>query len=63
MPSELLVTDIWNISLFLESCVSSQVPGWTLYVRQACFLAERGLCQPAITSSLQQPVSSGKWSF
>lgn len=29
----------------------------------ACFLAGHGPYQPAITSSLQQPVSSGKWSF
>lgn len=63
VTSELSVTDFWSISLLLESYVSSQVPGWTLWVRQAYFLAERGLCQPAITSSLQQPVSSGKLSF
>lgn len=61
--SELSVTDFQSISLFLESHVSSQVPGKMLCVRQACFLAGHGPYQPAITSSSQQPVPSGKWSF
>jgi len=57
VTSELSVTDFQSISLLLESCVSSQVPGQTLCVRQACFLAEHRPYQPAITSYLRQPVS------